>query len=237
MDERCKLAHANLMAGTCPWCGQAIINGTVEDGSFGREASRDVAVDARFCDVASLRQMVADVGPLESQRAARYVEEVARQLSSVYSLAPLHGAVRPENIFIDDTGTAELGPGICAQSGNFADVVGKSSVVDMMVDAAGVVDWLAPEQALNSTTADRRADIYSLGCTLYFLLTGRPPFGEGSISERLVKHQTADPEPIAGLRSDVPEGLAQVCAKMMTKKPDDRFQSTEEVAAALAAFR
>jgi serine/threonine protein kinase len=97
----------------------------------------------------------------------------------------------------------------------------------------GTADYLAPEQALNSHEADHRSDIYSLGCTLYFLITGGPPFPEGSISERLLKHQTAKPEPIFKTRPDAPPSLVDICETMMSKKPDERFQSAGDVAARL----
>lgn len=114
--------------------------------------------------------------------------------------------------------------------------VADTSIVLGEVDGRSVVaDYLAPEQVLNSTEADPRSDIYSLGCTLYFLLVGTPPFGDGSISETLLKHQTAMPTPIDQLRPDVPKELAQICAKMMAKKPADRYQTAAEVVAALAS--
>ena len=100
----------------------------------------------------------------------------------------------------------------------------------------GTADYLAPEQALNSHEADSRSDIYSLGCTLYFLLTGGPPFPEGSISERLLKHQTARPETIFKSRPDAPPSLVDICETMMAKKPDERFQSAGEVAAQLKGW-
>jgi serine/threonine-protein kinase len=100
----------------------------------------------------------------------------------------------------------------------------------------GTADYLAPEQALNSHEADGRSDIYSLGCTLYFLLTGSPPFPEGSISERLLKHQTARPDSIFKTRPDAPPSLVEICEIMMSKKPDDRFQSAGDVAAQLKSW-
>jgi hypothetical protein len=97
----------------------------------------------------------------------------------------------------------------------------------------GTVDYLAPEQALGTSEFDHRADIYSLGCTLYFLLTGRPPFPDGSLHERLMKHQAVDPEPIGKFREDAPEELVAICTKMMAKSPGDRPQSAAEVSTAL----
>ena len=100
----------------------------------------------------------------------------------------------------------------------------------------GTADYLAPEQALNSHAADRRSDIYSLGCTLYFLLTGHPPFNQGTIRERLLKHQVETPPSIYKDRPDAPPGLVNVCNRMMSKKPESRYQSAEEVALALASW-
>ena len=98
----------------------------------------------------------------------------------------------------------------------------------------GTADYLAPEQALNSHTADYRSDIYSLGCTLYFLLTGRPPFPEGTISERLLKHQVEEPESLFKLRPEIPFSLVEICNKMMNKRPDLRYESAMEVSLKLS---
>ncbi len=100
----------------------------------------------------------------------------------------------------------------------------------------GTADYLAPEQALNSHEADSRSDIYSLGCTLYFLLTGTPPFPEGSISERLLKHQTARPESIFKARPDAPPSLVEICESMMAKKPIERPQTAGDVATLLKGW-
>ncbi|MEM1305018.1 MAG: hypothetical protein AAGG46_08980, partial [Planctomycetota bacterium] len=84
--------------------------------------------------------------------------------------------------------------------------------------------------------ADERSDIYSLGCTLYYLLTGRPPFPEGTISERLLKHQVEKPESVLSTRPDAPLSLVEICERMMSKKAEDRFQTAGDVATRLTEW-
>src|SRR5262249_19186937 len=97
----------------------------------------------------------------------------------------------------------------------------------------GTPDYMAPEQAVDFHSADIRADIYSLGCTLYYLLTGQPPFAGATLAENLMKHQTVPPRPIAGIRNDVPVPVGQVLDQMLAKQPRDRCQTPGEVAEAL----
>src|SRR5204863_1090307 len=97
----------------------------------------------------------------------------------------------------------------------------------------GTPDFLAPEQALNAHTADIRADIYSLGCTFYFLLTGRAPFAEGTLTQKLLSHQQREVPDVAQVRRDVPVHVKAVLQRMMAKLPEQRFQSPAEVIAAL----
>ncbi len=99
----------------------------------------------------------------------------------------------------------------------------------------GSADYLAPEQAVDFHTADIRADIYSLGCVFYFLLAGKPPFDGGSLALKLMKHQNSAPPPLEKVRADLPRKLPQLIYKMMAKKPEHRFQTPGEVAAAIGA--
>ena len=100
----------------------------------------------------------------------------------------------------------------------------------------GTADYLAPEQAIDSHGVDARADIYSLGCSLYFLLTGHPPFPDGTLPQRLMAHQKQPPPSIWKDRPDAPADLVEICLRMMAKQPAERYQSAQEVADALAAW-
>src|SRR5262249_48961677 len=97
----------------------------------------------------------------------------------------------------------------------------------------GTIDYLAPEQAQNASSVDIRADIYSLGCTFYYLLTGKVPFSGRTATEKLVKLRMEVPPPVELLRPEVSLSLALVVRKMMAKRPEDRYQTPAEAANAL----
>ncbi len=100
----------------------------------------------------------------------------------------------------------------------------------------GTPDFIAPEQARDARKVDHRADIYSLGCTLYYLLTGRPPFAGGTDVQKLLRHVNEKPFPIEELRPGIPTALSSVLNKMLEKKPEDRFQTPSLLANALEAI-
>jgi serine/threonine protein kinase len=100
----------------------------------------------------------------------------------------------------------------------------------------GTADYVAPEQVANSHAVDIRADIYALGASLYFLLSGHPPFPNGTVSQKLLWHRSKDPTPIRSIRPEVPAGLAAVLARMMAKDPAARYQTPGEVALELDQF-
>lgn len=102
--------------------------------------------------------------------------------------------------------------------------------------AMGTPDYIAPEQSRCARDADIRSDIYSLGCTLYFLLAGQPPFPHGSAKEKLQAHAHRQPQPLAELRGDLPPGLEDVVRRMMAKAPGDRYQRPADIVVALAPF-
>lgn len=179
-----------------------------------------------YVDGRDLHQTVSQDGPLPFNTAAKYVAQVATGLQHAHEMGLVHRDIKPANCLVDPSQTVKL------LDMGLAKLTDDETSLTLANDenVLGTADYLAPEQALNSHAADARADIYSLGCTLYFLLTGRPPFPEGTISERLLKHQVEQPESLLKLRADCPLSLVDICMRMMAKKPDDRPQTAGEVA-------
>ena len=174
----------------------------------------------------NLRQLVDKEGPLPFEDAVSYIRQAAEGLIHAHRIGVIHRDVKPENILANAEGTAkllDLGLALLKEEGGEN---GSSAKPDSIL---GTADYLAPEQAINSSKIDGRADIYSLGCTLYFCLTGHPPFPFGTIPQRLLAHQRETPASILLDRPDCPDDLVEICAKMMAKHPDDRFQSAREI--------
>jgi serine/threonine protein kinase len=183
-----------------------------------------------YVDGQDLHQIIAGNGPLDFDTAADYIAQVANGLQHAHEMGLVHRDIKPANCLVDRHNTVKL---LDLGLAKLTEDDQASLTMANEENVLGTADYLAPEQALNSHEADHRSDIYSLGCTLYFLLTGGPPFPEGSISERLLKHQTAKPESIFKTRPDAPPSLVDICETMMSKKPDERFQSAGDVAARL----
>jgi len=186
-----------------------------------------------YVDGQDLHQIVSQNGPLSYEAAVDYIAQVANGLQHAHEMGMVHRDIKPANCLLDKHETVKL---LDLGLAKLTEDEQTSLTMANEENVLGTADYLAPEQALNSHEADSRSDIYSLGCTLYFLLTGQPPFPEGSISERLLKHQTAKPESIFKFRSDAPASLVDICETMMAKKPDERFQTAGEAAERLTAW-
>jgi len=177
-----------------------------------------------------LQDVVTQDGPLPYELSAEYVRQAAEGLAYAHDKGMVHRDVKPANLLLDKSGTVKvLDMGLALLERDER----TSLTIQHDENVLGTADYLPPEQAINSHTVDSRADIYSLGGTLYFLLTGHPPFPEGTLAQRLHMHQTAEPSPITNERPDAPVGLVEICQKMMAKKPGDRFATCHDVAAAL----
>jgi serine/threonine protein kinase len=186
-----------------------------------------------YVDGASLGEIVRRHGPLSLPRAAHYLRQAAAGLQHAFEVGLVHRDIKPSNLMLDRGGTVKL---LDLGLARFFDDQNDNLTRKYGEGALGTADYISPEQADDSHTVDIRADIYSLGATGYFLLTGRPPFDEGTLTQKVVWHQIRDPKPIRDTRPDLPAEFVAVVEKMMAKGRADRFQTPAEVVAALAAW-
>jgi len=188
-----------------------------------------------YVDGTNLHQLVAQHGPMAVDRAAEYIRQSAMGLQHAHAMGLIHRDIKPGNLLLDRSGVVKL---LDLGLARFFDSAKNDNLTKRFDEKSvlGTADFIAPEQAMNSSTVDIRADIYGLGCTMYYMLTRRFPFEEASVTQKLVWHQTREPIPLADLRPDVPAGLAAVLTKMTMKEPADRYQIPSEVVAALAPW-
>ncbi len=184
-----------------------------------------------YVDGASLQEIGKKFGPLDVLRACHYIRQSAQGLQHAHEAAGLvHRDIKPGNILVDRNGVVKvLDMGLARFFHDEEDILTKKYDENVL----GTADYLAPEQALDSHSVDIRADIYSLGATFYFCLTGKTPFSEGTVAQKLIWHQTRQPKPIRSLRPDVPEGVVAVVERMMAKEPGQRYQTPQAVIDAL----
>ena len=187
-----------------------------------------------YVDGASLQEIVKKAGPLDVTRASHYIRQAALGLQHAHETALLvHRDIKPANILVDRSGIVKvLDMGLARFFNDEEDILTKKYDESVL----GTADYLAPEQALDSHSVDIRADIYSLGATFYFCLTGRTPFHEGTVAQKLIWHQTRQPKPIRTLRPEVDETLVGIIDRMMSKRPQDRYQTPLAVVEALAPW-
>jgi serine/threonine protein kinase len=190
-----------------------------------------------YVDGASLQEVVAryilEKKHFDPIRAAHYIAQAAIGMQHAHELGMVHRDIKPGNLLLERTGVIKvLDMGLARFFNKQQDSVTEKYDHNCVL---GTADYLAPEQAV-SNMVDIRADIYALGGTLYFMLTGQTPFPDGTIAAKLVAHQTREPRPVESFRSDVPSGLLAVLRTMMAKNPADRYQNPIEVADALSEW-
>ncbi len=184
-----------------------------------------------FVDGLDLQAIVSRNGPLPYRTAAEYTRQAAEGLAYAHQMGLIHRDIKPANLLVDKVGIVKI---LDMGLARFTDETQGSLTREYDQKMIGTVDYLAPEQAIDSHKVDLRVDIYSLGCTLYFLLTGDAPFPQGTIPQRLMMHQSGEPTDVRKTRADAPEELIAICKRMMAKAAADRFQSGDEVAQALS---
>ena len=186
-----------------------------------------------YVDGDDLQTIVKEKGPLSFEKVADYTAQAARGLQHAHDVGLIHRDVKPANVLINSAGKVKL---LDLGLALFADDEEASLTIDFNDKVLGTADYLAPEQALNSHGVDHRADLYGLGCTMYFLLTGNPPFPEGTIAQRIAKHQKEMPREIRKIRPSCPGELEGICWKMMQKDPKFRYASATQAAEVLETW-
>ncbi len=204
-----------------------------------------------FVEGLDLDRHVRRCGPLPIEPACDYVRQVAQALQHAHQLGLVHRDIKPANLFLINPPTPGAAPARRASDtvvkvldwglARLRPDAGASESANLDMDAEkgmliGTADYIAPEQARDPCLVDIRADVYSLGCTLYFLLTGGPPFSGTSLMQKLLQHQQAERPSVRAVRPDVPEDLDAVVQRMMAKRPEERYAIPLLVAGALRHF-
>ena len=195
-----------------------------------------------------LAKVVGERGPLPVREACDYVRQAALGLQHAQDHGMVHRDIKPQNLMRTQNGQVKiLDFGLASLSGEPSETATQGLSESTQEDQQnkltqtgsfmGTPDYMAPEQASDAHCADTRSDIYSLGCTLYYLLSGQVPYPGGSGVDKMHAHAKRQPQPINELRPDVPSEVVKVLQRMMQKHPADRYQSPSEVAKELEPYR
>jgi WD40 repeat protein/serine/threonine protein kinase len=195
-----------------------------------------------YAEGADLANVVQQQGALPIPLACEYVRQAALGLQHAHERGLVHRDIKPSNLLLTKSGEQgkpglvkllDLGLSRLRESQN-NETIDQTMTRDGSV--VGTPDYMSPEQARDSHTVDIRADIYSLGCTLYYLLAAAVPYPGGTGMEKVFKHQLEEPAPIERVRKDIPRALAAILRKMMAKTVEQRYQTPAEVARVLEPF-
>ncbi|MFO0879098.1 MAG: serine/threonine-protein kinase [Gemmataceae bacterium] len=180
-----------------------------------------------YAEGKDLQRLVDDEGPLEVSRALRLVHAAALGLQHAHDAGWVHRDVKPSNLLLTDRGEVKvLDLGLARLNEDEGDDLTRARGTIL-----GSADYLAPEQAIDSSSVDARADVYSLGATLYFLLTGRPPFDGGCAVQKVARHHSMRPRPLQVVRAGISPEVEALVDRMLSKQMSQRHQSMTELIA------
>ncbi len=183
-----------------------------------------------FIEGINIRDLVAEKGALPLGEAISYILQVAEALQHASQRDVVHRDIKPSNVLITAKGRAKLVDMGLARLHHM-----ESDSEDLTASGVtlGTFDYISPEQARDPRLADVRSDLYSLGCTFYFMLTERPPFPEGTVLQKLLSHSSEEPPDPRLARPDLDEEVVNVISKLLAKQPDQRYQQASELAGEL----
>lgn len=178
-----------------------------------------------FITGTNLRELIRERGRIEPNEAVNFVLQIASALRHTSANGVVHRDIKPSNIIITPSGRAKLVDLGLARKEN------SESAPDLTLAGTtlGTFDYISPEQAKDPRNVDVRSDIYSLGCTLYHMLTGEPPYPEGTVLKKLLDHQSGEPPDPAKKNRRVSDDLSLVCRKMMASDPKRRYQTPDQL--------
>ena len=186
-----------------------------------------------YVEGTDFQEIVQRSGTLPLDEALNVLSQAAQALSYAHGQSVIHRDIKPANLMRDVKNVvklADLGLAVVMQPSVDTKYDGGITEVGTV---AGTVDYMPPEQAQDLTKVDHRADLYSLGCTFFYLLLGGPPFPGGSMLDRMLKHREAPPPLLCDLLPELPPSVDQLFQKMVAKKPRDRFQTADELLGAI----
>lgn len=186
-----------------------------------------------YIEGTNLRELVLSSGPLSLAQAINYTLQISDALVHAWQRNVVHRDIKPSNILITGDGQAKL---VDMGLARLEHIEQQEHEMTATGTTLGTFDYIPPEQARNPRDADTRSDIYSLGCTLYFMLTGQPPFPNGTAVQKLLRHQNDAPPDVRQFRPESPPQLMELLERMLAKQPEDRFQNPIELAGALTAL-
>jgi serine/threonine protein kinase len=191
-----------------------------------------------YIDGVDLLTLVREQGPLSVGRAVDYILQAGEGLAYAHAQKVIHLDIKPANLLLDKTGTIKILDMGLARIDDLVSETENAPAEALIQDGKvmGTVDYIPPERSNNPEAVDHRADIYSLGCTLFHLLTGRPPYGGSTILKRIEAHRLQPIPSLCKYRDDAPESLDAVFRRMVAKDPDDRYPSMPEVIAELRPY-
>ncbi|MBQ2622479.1 MAG: serine/threonine protein kinase [Thermoguttaceae bacterium] len=188
----------------------------------------------------SLETYVRQNGLLTVDKALDFVCQAAQGLEYLHWKGIYHRNVRPDVLFLDENNVVKVGGLLTAKAENNLLLEGDfDEQLTQDGQMLGAADYMAPEQATNASAVDARCDVYSLGCTMFWLLTGRPVFNvkNSNLAEKIMAHRKAPIPRLSQFRSGIPQALDAVFQKMLAKNPDDRYKSMKEVIDAIQGAR